>query len=73
MRRFTAFLTVSGLVLALAPVALGADGDIAIFSEATGTDVITTAVFDHGWDTVVRTSPTYDLVAGVHPQEPGHR
>ncbi|MGB2822328.1 MAG: LamG-like jellyroll fold domain-containing protein, partial [Phycisphaerae bacterium] len=77
MRTFTAFLTVSGLVLALAPAALGANGDIAIFSEATGTDVITTAVFDHGWDTTVRTSPAYDLVGGAGGTEiqlidPGH-
>ncbi|MGB2820198.1 MAG: hypothetical protein WBF17_04405, partial [Phycisphaerae bacterium] len=78
MRRFTAFLTVSGLLLALAPAALGADGDIAIFSEVTGDQTITTSVFDHTWDTILRDdSATYVLVggpggSGIELGETGH-
>ena len=74
MRALTALLIVGGLVLACGPTAQAGSGDIAIFTEAGGADVITTSVFDHDWDTTVRTSAPYTLDSngGVVLGEGGH-
>jgi hypothetical protein len=49
------------ICLFLAGPSFADPGDIAIFREATGTDVVTTANFDHSWDTVLRPSAAYSL------------
>jgi len=63
MRNHVALLVAGSLVLALASAAQADSGDIAIFTEAGGTDAITTADFIHDWDTTVRSTAGYSLDA----------
>jgi len=43
--------------------AAGVAGNFAIFREATAGDALTTANFDHNWDTIVATSSSITLNA----------
>ncbi|NQU22378.1 MAG: hypothetical protein HQ567_13955, partial [Candidatus Nealsonbacteria bacterium] len=62
-----------GLVLLATSSAFAVVGDIAIFREAAGTNAITTANFDHTFDTVVRDTGNYSLTGSdISITEAGH-
>ena len=50
-----------GVVLLAAGSAFAVVGDIGIYRESTAGDGLTTAAFDHDWDTIERSSSAYNL------------
>ena len=64
---------VAAILLLVGPAG-AASGDIAIYREATAGDTITTANFDHSWDTTVREDSIYSTTtaSSIALNEEGH-